>query len=152
MAKLWQLVKDPRRETLTQASGQPRTQEDTETELKMLKARFNKATARKHIDQSSGVETHTPSGVEENRRRAKFFTGLYRKNSRGESGAGKVQVYITKGFCQGTRGSAKGFYVTKGSCPIIWQCTRFILRLFQEALISKMFLEQSLVGRVRTLG
>ncbi|EDL08011.1 mCG144584, partial [Mus musculus] len=31
-------LKDPRRETLTQASGQPRTQEDTETELKMLKA------------------------------------------------------------------------------------------------------------------
>jgi hypothetical protein len=28
------VVKDPRRETLTQASGQPRTQEDTETELK----------------------------------------------------------------------------------------------------------------------
>lgn len=56
-------VKDPRRETLTQASGQPRTQEDTETELKMLKARFNKATARKHIDQSSGVEAHTPSMV-----------------------------------------------------------------------------------------
>ena len=101
-------LKDPRKETLTQASGQPRTQEDTETELKMLKARFNKATARKHIDQSSGVETHTPSGVEENRRPAKFFTGLYRKNSRGESGAGKVQVCITKGFCQGTRGSAKG--------------------------------------------
>jgi hypothetical protein len=60
------LLKDPRRETLTQASGQPRTQEDTETELKMLKARFNKVTARKHIDQSSEVETHTPSGVEEN--------------------------------------------------------------------------------------
>jgi hypothetical protein len=38
-------MKDLRRETLTQASGQPRTQEDTETELKMLKARFNKATA-----------------------------------------------------------------------------------------------------------
>ena len=56
-------MKDPRRETLTQASGQPRTQEDTETELKMLKARFNKATARKHIDQSSGVETHAPSMV-----------------------------------------------------------------------------------------
>ena len=56
-------LKDPRRETLTQASGQPRTQEDTETELKMLRARFNKATARKHIDQSSGVETHTPSMV-----------------------------------------------------------------------------------------
>lgn len=29
------IVKDPRRETLTQALGQPRTQEDTETELKM---------------------------------------------------------------------------------------------------------------------
>lgn len=56
-------MKDPRRETLTQASGQPRTQEDTETELKMLRVRFNKATARKHIDQSSGVETHTPSMV-----------------------------------------------------------------------------------------
>jgi hypothetical protein len=57
------ILKDPRRETLTQASVQPRTQEDTETELKMLRARFNKATARKHIDQSSGVETHTPSMV-----------------------------------------------------------------------------------------
>ena len=57
------IVKDPRRKTLTQASGQPRTQEDTETELKMLKARFNKATAWKHIDQSSGVETHAPSMV-----------------------------------------------------------------------------------------
>jgi hypothetical protein len=56
-------MKDPLRGTLTQASGQPRTQEDTETELKMLKARFNKATARKHIDQSSGVETHAPSMV-----------------------------------------------------------------------------------------
>ena len=29
------IVKDPRRKTLTQASGQPRTQEDTETELKI---------------------------------------------------------------------------------------------------------------------
>jgi hypothetical protein len=37
--------------------------------------------------------------------------------------------YITKGFCQGTRGSVKGIYVTKGSCPIIWQCTRFILEI-----------------------
>jgi hypothetical protein len=36
-------LKDPRKETLTQASGQPQTQEDTENELKMLKARFNKA-------------------------------------------------------------------------------------------------------------
>ena len=84
-------MKDPRRETLTQASGQPRTQEDTETELKMLKARFNKATARKHIDQSSGVETHTPSGVEENRRPAKFFTGLYRKTQGGRAGQGKYK-------------------------------------------------------------
>ena len=104
-------MKDPRRETLTQASGQPRTQEDTETELKMLKARFNKATARKHIDQSSGVETHTPSGVEENRRPAKFFTGLYSKTQRGRTGQGKYK-FTSLGS------SAKGIYVTKESCPI----------------------------------
>ena len=145
-------MKDPRRETLTQASGQPRTQEDTETELKMLKARFNKATARKHIDQSSGVETHAPSGVEENRRPAKFFTGLYSKTQGGRAGQGKYKFTSLGGSAKGQGVLPREFYVTKGSCPIIWQCTRFILRLFQEALISKMFLEQSLVGRVRTLG
>ena len=85
-------LKDPRKETLTQASGQPQTQEDTENELKMLKARFNKAAVwKQHIDQSSGVETHTPSGVEENRRPAKFFTGLYRKTQGGRAGQGKYK-------------------------------------------------------------
>jgi hypothetical protein len=42
--------------------------------------------------------------------------------------------------------SYQGIYVTKESCPIIWQCTRFILRLFQEAFISKMFSRWEGVG------
>ena len=150
-------MKDPRRETLTQALKPRDSRGPKKTLRPYSKCRRQDLIEQQqestwNIDQSSGVETHAPSGVEENRRPAKFFTGLYSKTQRGESWAGKVQVYITRGFCQGTRGSAKGIYVTKGSCPIIWQCTRFILRLFQEALISKMFLEQFLVGRVRTLG
>ena len=62
----------------TQAPGQPRTQEDTETVLKCRRQDLieQQQESTWNIDQSSGVETHAPSGVEENRRPAKIFHRL----------------------------------------------------------------------------
>jgi hypothetical protein len=62
----------------TQAPGQPRTQEDTETVLKCRRQDLieQQQESTWNIDQSSGVETHAPSGVEENQRPANIFHRL----------------------------------------------------------------------------
>jgi hypothetical protein len=100
------LLKDPRRETLTQALKPRDSRGPKKTLRPNSKCRRQDLIEQQqestwNIDQSSGVETHAPSGVEENRRPAKFFTGLYSKTQGGRAGQGKYKFTSLGGSAKG---------------------------------------------------
>ena len=99
-------LKDPRRETLTQALKPRDSRGPKKTLRPYSKCRRQDLIEQQqestwNIDQSSGVETHAPSGVEENRRPAKFFTGLYSKTQGGRAGQGKYKFTSLGGSAKG---------------------------------------------------
>ena len=99
-------MKDPRRETLTQALKPRDSRGPKKTLRPYSKCRRQDLIEQQqestwNIDQSSGVETHAPSGVEENRRPAKFFTGLYSKTQGGRAGQGKYKFTSLGGSAKG---------------------------------------------------
>lgn len=100
------ILKDPRRETLTQALKPRDSRGPKKTLRPYSKCRRQDLIEQQqestwNIDQSSGVETHAPSGVEENRRPAKFFTGLYSKTQGGRAGQGKYKFTSLGGSAKG---------------------------------------------------